>query len=506
MADTGPPEATPHPEGALQVERSVRSGVLWRLVGQVGVQGGRFVTIAVLARLLDPTDYGSAAIAVALASFAPTLGDMGMGSAAVQTDRMTRRVRSTVFWGSLAFGIGMSALFLILAGPVGSFLDDPRIGAMVAVGALTFAIYSLGSTSYSVYLRAMRFRTVELRYLIALVVSGIVAILAAATGLGAWALVLQQMVLMTTFVAALWWRAGWHPTFEFSGEVFRQLSGFAVQIAGGRWARLIELVVLSLLIGKLVSVSGLGAWTFAMSTVILPLTVIAIPIAEVLFTAFSRLRGQRERIAALWLDSIGLLAAVILPLLVGLIVVAPDLIPLVFGQQWRVSVTIIQILSVYVIIRSLQSWNSIVLDAAGRPHITLWTQLAALALTPFAVILGAQWSIEAVALCFVVGQLIAVEIPSFIFVLSELRLAPRKVASHLSGIAAATAVMAVACVAIRLGLSVLGLSIAGRAVLTIAMGVVAYPVALSFFAPETSRRAIGLLKRPLGRQTATRRA
>ena len=314
---------------------------------------------------------------------------------------------------------------------------------------------------------------------------------------------LQQIVLIAIFVAALWWRPGWRPTFEFSGEMFRQLSGFAVQIAGGRWARLIELLVMSLLIGKLVSVAGLGAWTFAMSTVILPLVVIAIPIAEVLFSAFSRLRGDRERTATLWLDSIGLQAAVVTPLLVGLVVVARDLIPLVFGEQWRVSVTIVQILSIYVIIRSLQSLNSIVLDAAGRPHVTLWTQLAALALAPVAVIVGAQWSIEAVAVCFVVAQLIAVEIPSFAFVLSELRVAPRKVASRLAGIAAATSVMAVTCVIARLGLSALGLGMAGRAGLTIAVGVVAYPVALSFFAPETSRRAFGLLKRVLGRKTAT---
>ena len=146
-----------------------------------------------------------------------------------------------------------------------------------------------------------------------------------------------------------------------------------------------------------------------MSTVILPLVVIAIPIAEVLFSAFSRLRGDRERTATLWLDSIGLQAASLL-LLVGLVVVARDLIPLVFGEQWRVSVTIVQILSIYVIIGSLQSLNSIVLDAAGRPHVTLWTQLAALALAPVAVIVGAQWSIEAVAVCFVVAQLITVEI------------------------------------------------------------------------------------------------
>ena len=504
MADTAPPQTTPQPDGARHVERSVRTGVLWKFVGQLGVQGTRFVTVAVLARLLEPADYGSAAVAVALATFAPTVGDMGMGAALVQTDRATRMVRSTVFWGSLAFGVSISALFVVFAGPVGQFLDDPRIGTMVAVGALTFAIYSLGSTSHATYMRAMNFRTIELRFMLALVVAAILSIVAAASGLGAWALVLQQIVLLTTFVAALWWRAGWHPTLEFSGEAFRELSGFAVQIAGGRWARLIELLVLSLLIGKLVSVAGLGAWTFAMSTVILPLTVIAIPMAEVLFSAFSRLRGDRERIAALWLDSIGLQAAVILPLLVGLVVVAPDLIPLVFGEQWHVSVTIIQILSVYVIIRSLQSLNSIVLDAAGRPQVTLWTQLAALALTPFAVIVGAQWSIEAVAICFVIGQLIAVEIASFVFVLSELRVAPRKVASHLSGIAAAASAMAVVCLVTRLGLSALGLGMAGRALFTIAAGVVIYPVALSYFAPETSRRAFGLVKRVLSRRAVTR--
>ena len=499
MAETAPPDTTPYTDGTLHVERSVRTGVLWKFAGQAAIQGSRFLTIAILARLLDPADYGTAAIAVALASFAPSLGDMGMGSALVQTDRATREVRSTAFWGALAFGVGISVLFIALAHPVGAFLDDPRIGAMVAVGALTFAIYSLGSTSQATFMRAMNFRTLELRFMVALVVAGVVSVSAAVAGLGAWALVLQQIVLMTTFVAALWWRTGWRPTFEFSREAFRQLSGFAVQIAGGRWARLIELVVLSLLIGKLVSVSGLGAWTFAMSTVILPLTVIAIPIAEVLFTAFSRLRGQRERIAALWLDSINLLAAVILPLLVGLVVVAPDLIPLVFGAQWRVSVTVIQILSVYVIIRSLQSWNSIVLDAAGRPHITLWTQVAALALTPIAVILGSQWGIEGVALFFVIGQVIAVEIPSFIFVLGELRVAPRKVASRLSGVIAATLVMAATCLLGRIGLTELGVGMAGRVVLTIGLGLLVYPVALSIFAPDVRRRAVGLLKGTLGR-------
>jgi O-antigen/teichoic acid export membrane protein len=225
----------------------------------------------------------------------------------------------------------------------------------------------------------------------------------------------------------------------------------------------------------------------------------------VLFSAFSRLQGQRERIAALWLESLRFLAAVILPLLVGLVVVAPDLIPVVFGSQWEVSVGVIQVLSVYVIIRSLQSWSSIVLDAVGRPGITLWTQLGALCLTPVGVLIGAQWSVEAVAVCFVLSQLIAVEIPVLIFVLSELRVSLRTLAARLFGVAAATVVMATTCLVGRSALFALGVDMAGRAALTIGLGLVVYALAVWWLAPDIVRRVLGLGRRLVSRVAASRR-
>ncbi|HET9121244.1 MAG TPA: oligosaccharide flippase family protein, partial [Solirubrobacterales bacterium] len=286
------------------MERLVGVGVGWKLTGQVFVQVVRLATVLILARLLTPADYGAAAIAIALAAFAPTVADMGMSSALVQVDKASRRARSTTFWAGLAFGISLTALFAAAAGPVGSFLDEPQVGTMVAVGGLTFAICSIGVTSQAVFMREMRFRSIELRYWFAIAISSVFAVVAAVAGAGSWALVLQQIVLLGTFAVALWWRASWRPTFEFSRTDFRRLGSYAMRIAGGRWARLLELLVLTLLIGKLVGITELGAWSFAMSTVILPLSVIVIPIAEVLFSAFSRLRDDRERMAALWLQSV----------------------------------------------------------------------------------------------------------------------------------------------------------------------------------------------------------
>lgn len=492
-------------DAAPRVERLVGIGITWKLAGQVAIQVFRLLTVAVLARLLTPHDYGAAAIAIALASFAPQLADMGIGSALVQAETAPRTVRATAFWASVACGVGLFLIMAAAAEPVARFMGEPKVAGMVVAGGLTYAIYSIGSASQAVYMREMRFRSTELRNWLALVTGGAVAIVAASSGAGPWALALQQIGFMAALVAALWFRAGWRPALEFSRPAFRQLWSFAIRIAGGRWARLFELLVLTLLIGRLASVRELGAWSFGMSMVVLPLSLIAIPIAEVLFSAFSRLRDEPERMAALWLDSIGYLAAVLLPVLLGLMVVAPDLIPAVFGARWEVSVGVVQILSVYVLIRGLQSWGSVYMDAVGRPEVTFWTQLASLCLAPVAVVVGVHWGIEGVATCFVVAQMIAVEVPMFVIVLRQMQVSPRTVAARLGGIATATLVMAVACVLGRAALEAAGVAMAARAALTIAIGISVYVPAMWWLAPHVSRRVFAVGRNRLTKLLDVRR-
>ena len=104
VAEASPSDALDDHGPPPRLEKLVGVGAAWKLVGQIGVQGIRLLTVAILARLLGPADYGAAAIVIAFAAFAPTVADMGMGSALVQTGAAPQQVRSTVFWASLAFG------------------------------------------------------------------------------------------------------------------------------------------------------------------------------------------------------------------------------------------------------------------------------------------------------------------------------------------------------------------------------------------------------------------
>jgi hypothetical protein len=122
-----------------------------------------------------------------------------------------------------------------------------------------------------------------------------------------------------------------------------------------------------------------------------------------------------------------------------------------------------------------------------------------------AVVVGVNWGIEGVAVCYVVVQMIAVEIPMFMIVLAQMRLAVRTIAVRLAGIAAASALMAVACLIGRWALGKAGIEGAERAAATIVLGIAVYVPALWWLSPSISRRVLEIGKGRITKLAGARR-
>ena len=117
-----PTDVAPH-----EIERSLKRGAVWAIGSQVAVQGIRFVSVVVLARLLTPSDYGAAAFAITLASFSMILGDLGYGTALVQAATASQRWASTACWCALGAGAVGSGLAALGAYPVALALGEPEV-------------------------------------------------------------------------------------------------------------------------------------------------------------------------------------------------------------------------------------------------------------------------------------------------------------------------------------------------------------------------------------------
>ena len=160
-----------------------------------------------------------------------------------------------------------------------------------------------------------------------------------------------------------------------------------------------------------------------MALVMVPASLIAYPLTKVVYGAFARLRDTPERVAKLWLKAITMLAAVVLPTLFGLIALAPDLIPLAFGDQWTGAVPHHPAADDFHDGPGTSDLQQPGHGRGGKPQIGTFLNATVLVALPPAILIGnSLGGIEGIAVGFNLAVVIAGESPSFFVTTRELSL------------------------------------------------------------------------------------
>lgn len=466
-----------------QLGALVRTGLRWKFMSQGTVQVFRIVFGVLLARLLSPHDYGLAGMVLVLSGIALAFSDLGLGAALVQRRALTERDRSTAFWAGIAAGLLLTLIGLALSGPAASFYGESRVRGLFAAFSLTFLITSIGTTQRAMLTREMNFRSLELRAMAGTLAGGIVGVTFAALGYGPWAIIFQQLAIASCSTTMLWLASPWRPRLVFSLQSLRSMGGFSGNVLAQRLLYYAHENAGSLLIGRFLGAAALGAFTVAYNVILTPFSRVCVPIAEVLFPAFSRLQDQRERLAESWLRATRLVGAVSIAPMLGLLVVAPDFVHVVLGHRWDPAVPVIQILCWVGLQQALQSLNASAMLALNRARTlfryTVFFFLAHLA----AFAIGLQWGIVGVAACYAVSTTL-VEPLYFWLTARAVGVSPWVVVRALSGVAQASTAMFITVFAGRELLLYAGTTPIERLALLVPLGAVLFGAACVWRAPE----------------------
>src|SRR4051812_26677465 len=397
--------APPAPR-SVGLRAQVLSGVLWKIGSQGFRQGSRLIVALILARLLTPEQFGVAAEVLVISSLVTVFSDLAFGAALIQRDEITEDDRSTAFWCCVASGTAFTALGIALAGPVANFYREPEVKPLLTVLSFQFLATSLATVQESLLTRDLRFRLLETRMMIVTVGGAVVGITAAALGAGAWAIILQSLTLSVLSSAMLWLMSPWRPRLRFSRTSLRDAASFSGYIFGHRLLYYLHRNSDNLLIGRVVGAASLGAYAIAYNVILVPFSRIASPIQDVLFPAFSRIQGDRDRIAVGWLRVTRAVAAVTVPMLVGLAIVADDFVAVVLGPKWHAAALVIQVLAWVGILQSLQGLNTGILEALGRARTIFRYTVVFFVAHLIAFVVGVQWGIVGVAVGYTISTTI----------------------------------------------------------------------------------------------------
>ncbi|MCT7990850.1 lipopolysaccharide biosynthesis protein [Laspinema sp. D6] len=371
-----------------------------------------------LARLLNPTDFGLVSLAGVYLSFLQVFVDQGFAEAIVQRHNLEREHLDTAFWVSICMSGVLIGVTLIAAKPIAIAFKNPEISSIICWLSLGFLLSALNSVQQALFRRKLAFRALAMRSIIAMICGGLTGVVMAFLNFGVWSLVGQQLVNGTVGVLVLWWAGDWQPGFKVSKPHFQELFSYSVNILGFNIFNFFNRHSDDFLIGYFLGSEALGYYTIAYR-LLLTMTNLIRTLSQVGLPTFSRLQDDQERIQRGFYTASQLTSLVAFPVFMGASALAPELIPGLFGEQWLPSIPVMQILSWIGIVHSLDGISVNVIKARGKPDWVLQVNILNAILNVVAFILVVRWGIMAVAAAYVIrGYLIP--LPIFWFMTQKL--------------------------------------------------------------------------------------
>lgn len=395
------------PETQEAIGRRAASGVLWLAANKWVVRVSGLATLMVLTRQLSPGDFGVVAAAMTVIPLVYLLSDLGFSTYLLQADDVDQEGLSTAFWTSVAAAAALSVGLVALAPALASAFKIPELAQVLRVLVLAAVPTVLAGVPLSLLRRQMAFRAVALQGLVAALLGQVVALAVVLRGGGVWALVDQVIVTQSMIAGLAWRRASWRPSLEVSAVRLRDMVVFGVWVSGVDVLATVRTMAESWIVTVALGPSALGLLNVAQRLVLIAQELVAASLVPVSTIVFARVRESADRLRAAYLKGLGLVYAVVSPIMIVIVVTAPQLVPLLFGSDWSASVVPAQALAVAGIITLGAMLDHGLFYGLGRPGTwfvyAVVVDVATVATTAVAV----RWGLAGVTVGFVVVALLA---------------------------------------------------------------------------------------------------
>ncbi|SDN45300.1 lipopolysaccharide biosynthesis protein [Geodermatophilus sp. DSM 45219] len=262
-------------------------------------QGARILlqlaSVAVLARLLGPADYGLLAVGLVVVGIGEVFRDLGLSTAAIRTPDLTTRQRDGLFWLNVAAGTALAAVALLASGSVAAAFGEPELADIVRWLSSTFLLNGLAAQYRAGLIRELRFGAVAGVDLGAQLVAFGVAVTAAVAGAGYWALVAQQLTQGAVALVLVVALGRWVPGRPRRGVGLWPLVRFGSGLTGTQLVYYVGNNLDNLVLGLTAGPAALGIYNRGFQLLMTPLNQLRSPATTVAVPVLSRLQDDLER-------------------------------------------------------------------------------------------------------------------------------------------------------------------------------------------------------------------
>lgn len=351
--------------------KTIISNFIWRFLERCGAQGVTLVVSIILARILDPSEYGTIALITVFITILQVFVDSGMGNALIQKKEADDLDFSSVFWFNLIMCVCLYLLMYFCAPLISEFYKMPELTPIIRVLSLILIISGVKNVQQAYVCRNMLFKKFFFSTLGGTIGAALVGITMAYCGFGVWALVAQMLFNSFVDTVILWVTVKWRPIWAFSKERLKVLFSYGWKLLVSALIDTIYKDVRQLIIGKIYTKEDLAFYNQGQRFPKLIITNINSSIDSVLLPVMSGVQDDTATIKQMTRRSIITSTYLIMPLMVGLAVCAKPLVSLILTEKWLYCVPFLRVFCVSFAFYPIHTANLNAIKAMGKSGLFL---------------------------------------------------------------------------------------------------------------------------------------
>lgn len=368
------PEPQPgvHPTGAGsagQVIRAVAIGAAFMVAARLVIRLLSVIGILILARLLVPEDFGLVALAATAIAFAEVLSVTNYALVLVRRADATPALYDTAWTLNILRCVGLAGLIAGTAEWQAELLGDARVAPILMVVSLGIVLDGLASIGMARLQRDLQFDRIFRFQVVQRVVAFAVSIGIAVALQDYWCLVLGNLASKLVSVPYSYRLAPHRPRLSLAGA--RELLRFSGWMLTINLATTLDAHGPNLILGRSAGVAALGVYQVAYNLAAVPVHEIAVPIRQPIYSGYARVRDDPALLQRHFLRGFSFLAAIIIPISVGLALTAPEAGRIALGPAWSHATPLIALCALFSLFECLGAFSAnvfFVLDRLG-PYV-----------------------------------------------------------------------------------------------------------------------------------------
>ena len=355
----------------MNTKNKVVSNLIWRFAERCGAQGVSFIVSIILARLLEPSAYGTIALVTIFTTILQVFVDSGMGNALIQKKNADDTDFSTVFYFNLFICIVLYIIMFLISPYIANFYNDDSLTWVIRILSLTILISGVKNVQQAYVSRNMLFKRFFFSTLGGTLGSAVIGIIMAYKGFGVWALVMQQVLNVAIDTIILWITVKWRPKIVFSLKRLKGLFSYGWKLLVSSLIDTVYNNIRQLIIGKLYSSEDLSFYNRGKQFPNFIVTNVNTSIDSVLLPAMSREQDDVNRVKNMTRSSIKISTYVMAPLMMGLAFMATNVVKLILTDKWLECVPFLQIFCITYMFYPIHTANLNAIRARGRSDLFL---------------------------------------------------------------------------------------------------------------------------------------